>query len=171
MNLNHKIRKGNKIMSANSKVSHEKNRLFLIATVVSCAFLSSCTSYEESFSTEPGTGSGWKSMSDTYTLGNAKDKQTVDQEQTPKSTQPLAVSYMRDTDAAQRDTLYCAGKSESIERRPEEYLRVWVAPYQDTAGNMVEGYYVRSLMKQGQWVVTSAAGASNTSEQNCGVSS
>jgi len=155
-------------MSANSKVSHEKNRLFLIATVVSCAFLSSCTSYEESFSTEPGTGSGWKSMSDTYTLGNAKDKQTVDQEQTPKSTQPLAVSYMRDTDAAQRDTLYCAGKSESIERRPEEYLRVWVAPYQDTAGNMVEGYYVRSLMKQGQWVVTSTADASKTSEQNCG---
>ena len=158
-------------MSDNSKVSNEKNRLFLIATVVSCAFLSSCTSYEESFSTEPGTGSGWKSMSDTYTLGNAKDKQTVDQEQTQKSTQPLAVSYMRDTDAAQRDTLYCTGKSESIERRPEEYLRVWMMPYQDTQGNMIEGYYVRSLMKQGQWVVTSAAGASNTSEQNCGVSS
>ena len=136
----------------------------LLLPFLATIFLSSCTSYEESFSTEPGTGSGWKSMSDTYALGHAHDKQTADREQTQKSVPPLAVSYICDTDAAQKDALYCLGKSESIERLPEEYLRVWMMPYQDTKGNMVEGYYVRSLMKQGQWVVTSAGDCS----QNCG---
>jgi hypothetical protein len=154
-------------MSHNSKAPYEKNRFFLIPVVLSCALMSSCTSYEESFSTEPGTGSGWKSMSDTYALGHKTDKQNAATEQTQKSVQPLAVSYTRHTDAAQRDALYCSGKSESIERRPEEYLRVWMTPYQDAQGNMIEGYYVRSLMKQGQWVVTSAGDCS----QNCGVSS
>lgn len=152
-------------MSHHSKAPQEKNGLFLISVALSCALLSSCTSYEESFSTEPGTGSGWKSMSDTYVLGHANDRQKTETEQTQKNTPPLAVSYTRDIDAAQRDALYCSGKSESIERRPEEYLRVWVAPYQDSACNMVDGYYVRSLMKQGQWVVTSSAGGSS---ESCG---
>lgn len=43
-------------------------------------------------------------------------------------------------------------------------------PHQDTEGNMVEGYFVRSRMKQGQWVITSA-GASVVAEQSCGASS
>ena len=141
------------------------SRLLAFLAIV---LLNGCTSYEESFSTEPGIGSGWKSMSDTYVLGQANDQQKAETEQKQKSTAPLDPSYICDTDAAQRDALYCSGKSESIERLPEEYLRVWVAPYQDTAGNMIEGYYVRSLMKQGQWVVTSSSGAPNTSAHSCG---
>jgi hypothetical protein len=156
--------------SPQAKSPQEKNILFLIAVLTSFCFLSSCTSYEESFSTEPGTGSGWKSMSDTYALGHAIDHENIHKEQTQKSVASLAVSYTRDTDAAQRDALYCSGKAESIDRLPEEYLRVWMAPYQDPTGNMVEGYYVRSRMKQGQWVITSAD-ASVVAEQNCGASS
>lgn len=140
--------------------------LGLLATIC----LSSCTSYEESFSSEPGVGSGWKSMSETYVLGHANDQQTTDKKQTQKSILPLAVSYTRDTEAVQMDVLYCTGQSQSIERRPEAYLRVWVTPHQDTQGNMVEGYYVRSRMKQGQWVITSA-GSSGSAEQNWGASS
>jgi len=153
-----------------AKSPQEKNILFLIAVLTTSCFLSSCTSYEESFSTEPGTGSGWKSMSDTYVLGHANDQQTIDKEQTQKSILPLAVSYTRDTDAVEMDALYCTGQYQSIDRSPEAYMRVWIAPYQDTQGNMVEGYYVRSRMKQGQWVITSS-GASVAVEQNCGASS
>ncbi len=163
-------------MSQHSKVHQaksyqEKNILFFIAVLASSCFLSSCTSYEESFSTEPGTGSGWKSMSDTYALGHDQDQAEQDtknmHQKEETSLKPLYKDAISD---GQNDALYCAGTSQSIDRRPEEYLRVWVAPYQDGEGNMVEGYFVRSRMKQGQWVVTSA-GSSVLSEQNAGASS
>lgn len=146
---------------------HHSILLGLLATIC----LSSCTSYEESFSTEPGTGSGWKSMSDTYALGHVSDQKEKETEQKLKGEttkqEPLYKDAISD---AQSDALYCAGQHEQIERRPEEYLRIWVMPHQDTEGNMVEGYYVRSRMKQGQWVITSAD-ASVVAEQNCGASS
>ncbi|MDP3641390.1 MAG: TraV family lipoprotein [Alphaproteobacteria bacterium] len=157
--------------SPQAKSPQEKNILFLIAVLTSSCFLSSCTSYEESFSTEPGTGSGWKSMSDTYALGHVSDQKEKETENTlEKDVRHLDPLYKDAISDAQRDALYCSGKSESIDRLPEEYLRVWIAPYQDPSGNMVEGYYVRSRMKQGQWVITSAD-ASVVAEQNCGASS
>jgi len=142
-----------------------------ILLAILSSLLFGCTSYEESFSTEPGTGSGWKSMSDTYALGYDQDQAEQDtknmHQKEEKSLKPLYKDAISD---GQNDALYCAGTSQSIDRRPEEYLRVWVAPYQDQTGNMVEGHFVRSLMKQGQWVVTSA-GYSVPSEQNAGASS
>ncbi len=154
-----------------AKSPQEKNILFLIAVLTSSCFLSSCTSYEESFSTEPGTGSGWKSMSDTYALGHILDQKEKETENTlEKDVRHLDPLYKDAISDAQSDAFYCAGQHEQIERRPEEYLRVWVMPHQDTEGNMVEGYFVRSRMKQGQWVITSA-GASVVAEQSCGASS
>jgi hypothetical protein len=41
----------------------------------------------------------------------------------------------------------------AVHRIQEEHLRVWIAPYQDTQGNLHEGSIVHTVLKPGSWQV------------------
>ena len=105
-------------------------------------FLSGCsTTGQDHFSTEPGKGLGWKSMSETHQLiqksmGEGDGGSMV----TP---QPYIVSAGG------------MGGFEGIQRIPEQYLRIWVPPYQDTQGNLHEESSIQTVIKSGQWKLPS----------------
>ena len=102
-----------------------------------CALLSGCSSYEENFSSEPGKGSGWKSMSETYAMGRTAalgDGKVTDSKQSSEKPVPI------ESDG-------------SLKRRPEEFVRVWFSPFEDTDHNLYEESTVMTIVKQSQWVI------------------
>ena len=93
--------------------------------------LAGCTTGgQDHFSTQPGKGSGWKSMSETHQLIAAD------------SVKPLlpAQPYQVNTQSF-----------EGIERVPEQYLRIWLPPYQDVYGNLHEESAIQTVIRPGMW--------------------
>ena len=105
--------------------------LFLLMTLL---ILGGCSSGKDHFSTEPGKGFGWKSMTDTHQIimkdlsGNAGIAPIVPQ--------PYLVS---------------TANFEGIQRIPEQYLKLWIPPYQDAQGNLHEESSIQTVIKSGQW--------------------
>ncbi|CAM4455704.1 MAG: hypothetical protein LEGION0398_MBIBDBAK_01463 [Legionellaceae bacterium] len=103
-----------------------------------CLGLTSCSDYRESFSTEPGVGSGWQSMSKTYDYNNANDQK---QEKDKESNVDL-VAVQESSDVFKK----------RIDRQPEETLRIWFAPFQDEENNLYDASYVQTIVKKGEWL-------------------
>lgn len=107
-----------------------------------------CTQGQESFSTEPGKGFGWKDMTETQKeihkgLGNESITPTINAAHT-EVTVPSTNSHGY---SVQPDAL------SDVTRVPEHYMKVWFAPYQDSSGNLHEECAVHTVMKSGQWIV------------------
>ena len=47
--------------------------------------------------------------------------------------------------------------SEGVQRIREDHVRVWVAPYQDAAGNYHEGSVIHTVLRPGYWQVNGQA--------------
>ncbi len=106
-----------------------------------CFLLTGCTDYRESFSTEAGVGSGWKSMSNTYKLGGKKLK-TGDP--IPDVSSPFQPVYVKS------ESEIIDGRH--IDRMPEETLKIWMAPYQDRDQNFFDATFVTTIVKKGEWI-------------------
>ena len=109
-------------------------RLFITLTALSLLVVG-CTQGQESFSTEPGKGFGWKHMSDTHEAIH-RDMALIPS--SIGSVRPVTVNPDLQTGVA---------------RIPEQYMKVWFAPYQDEAGNLHEESVVHTVMQTGQWMV------------------
>lgn len=109
------------------------NRIgFLVAVLI----LGGCSSGQDHFSTEPGKGFGWKSMTDTHQLIQHECFQKDITGIAPIVPQPYMVS---------------TANFDGIQRIPEQYLRIWIPPYQDAQGNLHEESSIQTVIKSGQW--------------------
>ena len=133
--------------------------------------LSGCSTTSESFDCKAGHGVGCRSISevnrmvDRGHLGSlaesdvplTKDRQSKlpfepASPSTPViSTGPLPVEYPGNL---------------VVHRMPEEYLRVWVAPYQDRYGNFHEGSVVHTVLKPGYWHIKPSSQKTKGSPEN-----
>ncbi len=103
--------------------------LFLLSVVLNaCAPLG-----QESFSSEPGKGFGWKSMQENHQLIHQR------------GILPLAVTP--------QPYLVQSGPLTTVQRAPEQAIRVWFAPYQDEVGNLHEESALHTVIQTGQWQV------------------
>lgn len=124
-------------MQAQTRLSKKRmpqiniNRIgFLVAVLI----LGGCSSGQDHFSTEPGKGFGWKSMSDTNQL--IQKDISGHTGIAPIVPQPYMVS---------------TANFDGIQRIPEQYLRIWIPPYQDAQGNLHEESSIQTVIKSGQW--------------------
>lgn len=114
--------------------------------VVTACILSGCSSYEENFSSEPGKGSGWKSTSETYFMDKGG-------EMSQKSPYQQKIVSAQPSQPAEKLIPIESEDGCSLKRRPEEFLRVWFAPFEDQDHNLYEESTVMTIVKQSQWVI------------------
>lgn len=103
-----------------------------------CLALTGCSDYRESFSTDPGVGSGWQSMSKTYVHNN-----TTDQKAEMDKDSNVDLVHVQES-----EDVLC----KRIDRRPEETLRIWFAPFQDEEHNLYDASFVQTIVKKGEWL-------------------
>ena len=108
-------------------------------------WLMGCTQGQESFSTEPGKGYGWKDMTETQKEVYREMKAEADQHaiMNPRIpvipiVHPIATS---------------ASSVSAVTRIPEQSLKIWFAPYQDRFGNLHEECAVHTVLQTGQWIM------------------
>jgi len=95
------------------------------------------------FDCQAGKGMGCKSISEVNRMvdqgyfGNSNDEET-------RSLKTLAPIAMIPEESIQTSA---AG----IERIPEQNLRLWIAPFQDEAGNFHEESAIHTVVQQGRW--------------------
>lgn len=123
--------------------------------------LSGCSTTSETFDCKAGQGVGCKSISEVNQLVDqgshgsfserdttlARDKQSIlPLEPAPLSTSMISGDFLP---VERSNTL-------TVHRMPEEYLRVWVAPFQDQQGNLHEGSVIHTVLKPGYWQLKSS---------------
>lgn len=108
------------------------------------AFLSGCSGSSESFDTEPGKGVGFRSISE---VNKMVDRGQIDgiKKQEDGVISPIVT--------VEKPSMFdfIPGGDSKVMRRPEEHIRVWVAPFQDAVGNFHEGSVVHTLLNHGTW--------------------
>jgi len=96
----------------------------------------------ESFSAEPGTGFGWRSMQENHQIIQQMGDHLAGQKPKILSLTMTPQPY-----------LLQAGPLTQVQRAPEQVVRVWFAPYQDGAGNLHEEAALHTVVQAGQWLV------------------
>lgn len=143
-----------------SSLAKGKRSLTLLSTLTSLAlFLSGCTSASETFDCEPGKGVGCQSIT--------KVNKMIDQGQFLESqegfTSPLSnqnllskatpPSFSTSPFSNAASATVVLSDQTVVQRIAEQPIRVWVAPYQDEAGNFHEASVVHSVIQGGYWQV------------------
>jgi hypothetical protein len=118
-------------------------RLLILLCCV--AGLAGCSSYSESFDCEPGKGMGCLSI----TQVNEATEPPESLPSSPSQTEhhgPLAAAIIS------QDTAH------SIHRVPEEWLRIWITPFQDDQGNLHEASTIHTVVQPGYWHLSDLRG-------------
>ena len=125
----------------------KKNNHNTIALILLPLFIIGCTQGQESFSTEPGKGYGWKDMTET--------QKEIHKEIAPEGFNSMPMQGMLPIPVTPVTYPISSsnGSLSSVTRMPEQYVKIWFAPYQDSAGNLHEECAVHTVMQTGQWVV------------------
>lgn len=105
--------------------------------------LSGCSTGQESFSSEPGPGFGWRSMSENHQRIAAMS------DATPVDVKPPVIAEP----ALGVETRVAASPWIDVARTPPQYLRIWIPPYQDAQGNLHEEQAIHTIIHQGQWLL------------------
>ena len=118
-----------------------------IALILLPLLVIGCTQGQESFSTEPGKGYGWKDMTET--------QKEIHKEITPEgfNSMPMQGLLPIPVTSVAYPISSSNGSLSSVTRMPEQYVKIWFAPYQDSVGNLHEECAVHTVMQTGQWVV------------------
>ena len=149
-----------------ASLKKHKNLSAWILSTSFCFSLCGCSTPSETFDCQPGQGVGCKSitevnrMVDQQNLGKEADqgKQSMvlplNAESFPSPTIPA--SPMRSEDFQGRTTPILISNAYTVQRMPEDYLRVWIAPFQDQQGNLHEGSVIHTVLKPGYWKMMNA---------------
>lgn len=129
-------------MTSLKHISAKVQTVGILAALAFCVM--GCTQGQESFSTEPGKGYGWKDM--TETRQEIHKSMGLDGNALPIPALPVSQHTL---DASQQN----GNPLSEVTRMPEHYMKVWFAPYQDNLGNLHEECSIHTVMKTGQWVV------------------
>lgn len=137
-------------------------RLHVFLLLLSGALcISACTSGRESFSTEPGRGFGWKDMTKTQQHiqdSVREENSTFDMKSAFQGkSQPLVLPASEHVTIQTTPLSLDIDASIDVMRSPDQYMKVWFAPYQDEAGHLHESCVVHTIVKQGAWVIPNDA--------------
>ncbi|MBY0281128.1 MAG: TraV family lipoprotein [Alphaproteobacteria bacterium] len=110
-------------------------------------FLSACTSNNELFDCPAGKGMGCKSISEVNRMVDQGQFESSNDSET-ESLKALAPIVMTPEDMVQTSM-------SGVERIPEQNLRLWIAPFQDEAGNFHEESAIHTVVRQGRWKLQS----------------
>jgi hypothetical protein len=120
--------------------------------------LTACTQGNDSFSTEPGVGFGWKNMTETQKMVHKAMKEEEGAE-APLSSAFVAESTPILLPESSRVVVAPAAAGSGLDpmtdvmRSPDHYMKIWFAPYQDEVGNLHEECAVHTIVKRGEWVI------------------
>jgi conjugal transfer pilus assembly protein TraV len=129
-----------------------------------CFNLCACSTTSETFDCPAGKGVGCKSISEINQMVDSNTRvqgrpgegyvERGVQPTTPLST-PVISADTHVVDSPGVNTLPEISLSDTmaVHRIQEEHLRVWIAPYQDTQGNLHEGSIVHTVLRPGSWQV------------------
>lgn len=141
----------------------EKLSVFALSTTL-CLNLCGCSTTSETFDCQPGKGVGCKSISEVNQLVNQQtggkdteqDKQSILSHNTESFPTPIIVANSPGSEASKASVNNITlSDTHTVQRMPEEYLRVWVAPFQDQQGNLHEGSIIHTVLKPGYWKMLS----------------
>lgn len=107
--------------------------------------LTACSTAAENFDSEATPGVGAKSISEVNRM--------IDQgkiEVFPVSKEQVVAPVVSPVPIAASETLVLSDQT-VVHRQPEQYLRVWLAPFQDAHGNFYESSVVHTLQRPGFW--------------------
>lgn len=151
-----------------------------ILNSVFCINLCGCSTTSETFDCKPGQGVGCKPISevnqmvDQQTLGKetAQSKQSILPVQAASFSNPIIATNSPRIETSQgnlasRPAAIPLSDTITVQRIPEEYLRVWIAPSQDQQGNLHEGSVIHTILKPGCWQLYNSpqkVGAPDTSK-------
>jgi len=121
------------------------NKFVKFSIILTAALLSGCSRSSESFDTEPGKGVGFRSISEVNTLVENGKIEGIKTKIHDGVTAPIV------TVEKPSSVEFLPGGDTKVMRRPEEHIRVWVAPFQDESGNFHEGSVVHTLLNHGTW--------------------
>ena len=124
----------------------EPHKSSLFGYIISVLLLAGCSTSHEDFSSEPGEGFGWKSMSE-----NHQRIQAMLMSSPLEVKPPVIIGHSSPYTIASAPWTETSGAE--VKRIPEQYLRIWVPPYQDAQGNLHEEQAIHTIVQQGQWVL------------------
>jgi conjugal transfer pilus assembly protein TraV len=116
--------------------------IFLILAIL----LSACSTTSETFDCEPGKGVGCRSIT---TVNKMIDQGHF-------ASPSLGVMSLQSSVIASAQVLpfseeIVLSDKTIVQRSPEQHIRVWIAPYQDEAGNFHEASLVHSVIQTAFW--------------------
>lgn len=117
-----------------------------IITIAALGFLTQCSVYNEEFDCPYGKGVGCKS---TEAVDLMIDQGAFAEEGEIAETMDGSQEAVHDSRPAQIQSGSLQGKQ--IIREPEKTLEVWMAPFQDNAGNLYQETTVHTVVKPGYW--------------------
>lgn len=141
---------------------HFLKTLMVSALSVSVSFiLGACSTTSETFDCKAGSGVGCKSISEVNQMidEQGRGKEAAGNKQSmllPQHAESFPTPIISST-PPKIENLKTAPTSvpfseyATVQRVPEEYLRVWIAPFQDEFGNLHEGSVIHTVLKSGSW--------------------
>lgn len=110
--------------------------------------LTGCSTTSETFDTGVVDGLGAKSITEVNTMVNQGEVGSVRQSSDLKTPPPVFSTF--DTKSIDVEAIELSNKTLTY-RQPEKHRRVWIAPFQDSRGNLHEGAFVHTLLRSGYW--------------------
>ena len=134
-----------------------------------CISLCACSTTSETFDCPAGKGVGCKSISAVNHMVNQEEQpqgplgsleergvQFITPLSAPVISADTRVVDSPGVEALSKQPEISFSDTIAVHRIREEHLRVWIAPFQDTQGNLHEGSIVHTVLKPGSWQVRAA---------------
>ena len=118
---------------------------------LSLLILTACSSASESFDSEATKGVGAKSISEVNAM--IDQGKIVGLKADPDQASVIAPIIVQNSiPIANPETIVLSDHS-VIQRQPEQFLRIWFAPFQDFQGNFHEASVVHTILRPSFWQV------------------
>jgi conjugal transfer pilus assembly protein TraV len=144
----------NKSISRNQVFKSTDLKPFWLASFL--LLLTACSTASEHFDSEATKGVGAKSISEVNRMIDQGKIEGVNPDGSTHGVVAPVVSHVP-VPKALAETMVLSDQT-VVHRQPEEYLRVWIAPFQDNHGNLYEASVVHTLFRPGFWQMSPAIG-------------
>lgn len=136
----------------------------LILSTLTTLFLTGCSQYQEEYDCSAGKGIGCKSITEVKKMLNQGEidipESTTETYQGRGATGKMTIMSPVINNVPSKGVSPISFMDSSgmlIQRTPEKPLRIWIAPYQDSEGNLREASVVHTVVQGGYWKMSPEA--------------